>query len=569
MGSEDNGVSAWILLGLAVLPQVQNEAEDDWTLPEWAQLSPFSGYYSCSVGPLNDNAEVQLAWKDFEPQDNVFDWSPLENALKTGKHGIWVRFYASDARHVPEWLKAKYADLKPLRFRWPDQPYVDIYKWTGQKSPGDFYPMWDPRLEKEWREAMKDFGRRGFARHPRFFFAYYPHGWCWGEYSLKWVPEMAKAGFTPEQYVEWFKRMTQDYIEAMAGQAGKLVYTGTGKEEWVENPGDAKALARWRSVINPPGGGNALSQAALGRGTGVRDGFTEVFNGYADRPDWGTKLTPLGEFRYSIVDDDNPLVASTDRFFGTENEDFQYNWPNVNEYFYVKMAVLNTLRLRMNWMIPGNPKLGAALYEYARKTLGKHAGDTPDAWAALRQYRLNRDESWTAKGQDTDENIRHFERWLYQREVPEGGRTLPACRINYPREFAGSNGEGAFEAIRTDRTTGNNYICFGVDDRFLNGGKTPVQVKLTYLDNFAGKWGIEYDAADGNAHKKAKPVENRNDGTWKTVTFEIPDAAFQNRQKGGMDFRIHNGGSNDLTVRFVRVIRLTPPPPRPTKGKIR
>lgn len=553
--------SVWVL---AALPQIQSEAEDDWWLPEWVRPSTFSGYYGCSVGPLNDNAEVQLAWKDFEPQDNIFDWSPLENALKTGKYGIWVRFYASDARHLPDWLKVKCGGLQPLRFRWPDQPYVDIYKWTGLRSPGDFYPMWEPRLEEEWRDVMKDFGRRGFARHPRFLFAYFPHGWRWAEYSLKWVPEMAKAGFTPEQYVGWFKRMVQDYINAMSGQAGKLVYTGTGKVEWIENPGDAKTLAHWRSVINPPGGGNVLSQAALGRGTGVRDGFTEVFNNYADRPDWGTRLTALGKFRYSVVDDDNPLVVSTRRFFGAENEDFQYHWPNVNEYFYVKMAVLNTLRLRMNWMIPGSPKVGAAIYEYARKTLGKHVWDTPDAWCALRQYRLGPHESWGAGGRrDTEENIRHFERWLFQREVPEGGLTFPACRIDYPPEFAGVNGEGAFEAIRTDRASGNTFIGFGVDDRFLKGGKTPALIKVTWWDDAAGKWWVEYDAAAGEAYKKTRVVEKRGDGAWKTETFEVPDAGFGNRQRGGMDFRLVNGGPGDLTVRFVRVIRLTPPPPRP------
>ncbi len=80
---------------LAICTQIQDEGEDDWWLPEWVKQSLFSGYYSCSRGPLNDNAEVQLAWKDFEPQDGVFDWSPLESALKTGRHGIWVRFYAS------------------------------------------------------------------------------------------------------------------------------------------------------------------------------------------------------------------------------------------------------------------------------------------------------------------------------------------------------------------------------------------------------------------------------------------------------------------------------------------
>lgn len=54
-------------------------------------------------------------------------------------------------------------------------------------------------------------------------------------------------------------------------------------------------------------------------------------------------------------------------------------------------------------------------------------------------------------------------------------------------------------------------------------------------------------------------MNNRNDNQWKTVTFEIKDAAFLNRQNSNMDFRIFNGGQQDLTVRFVRVIKLQPP----------
>ena len=46
---------------------------------------------------------------------------------------------------------------------------------------------------------------------------------------------------------------------------------------------------------------------------------------------------------------------------------------------------------------------------------------------------------------------------------------------------------------------------------------------------------------------------------WKTTTFMLPDARFENRQKDGLDFRIHNGGQHDLTVRFVRVIKLEAP----------
>ena len=118
--------------------------------------------------------------------------------------------------------------------------------------------------------------------------------------------------------------------------------------------------------------------------------------------------------------------------------------------------------------------------------------------------------------------------------------------------------EEAREARRTDLAHGSACIYFGVDDRFMKGGRNAVQIKVTYLDQSKGRWWVEYDS-EGDAYKKTTPVKGVGDGKWKTATMVVADAAFQNRQRGGMDFRIVNGGTSDLTVRFVRVVRLTPP----------
>ena len=53
----------------------------------------------------------------------------------------------------------------------------------------------------------------------------------------------------------------------------------------------------------------------------------------------------------------------------------------------------------------------------------------------------------------------------------------------------------------------------------------------------------------------SRTCTNDNDGLWKTTTFYIYDAGFDNSQKGNMDFRLYNGGTHDLTVGFVRVIK--------------
>jgi hypothetical protein len=537
-------------------PLDQDESEDDWSLPNWVTPSPNTGIYGCNISNTDTFTtveEVQLAWKDFEPQEGVFDWTKLQTALN-GNKPVWIRFYASDARHVPTWLKQKYPNIKTVHWRWPDQPYTDIYGWTGQNSPGNFYPMWDINIETEWRTVMQNFASKGFAKNKNLAFVYFPHGWRWNEFSLKWVPEMIKDGFSPSAYADWFKRTTQDYITAMNGQAGKLAYTGAGENEWIEQlAGPAAAYDLWNSTINL-NGGNVLSQYTRKMQLGARNGYTEIFNGFASVPDWGLNLQPVGNYRYSVIDESNSLVSDNSLFYGTENEDFADNhWPNTNKYYYVKMANLLMLRMRMKWEVIGTPSIGTNLYSYVKKTMGKQVSNSPDAWVALRQYAIAPNNGST----DKVENIRNFERWLYQREVATDGKTVQTYFANPPQEFKADNGT-AYEALSTDRVNGSNYMYFNLDDKFMYNGVNEVAIKVTYLDNFSGSWQLQYDAGGTNLYKAVSQI-NKNDGKWKTVTFSLTDARFGNGQSGGNDFRIYNGGgSKDIAVRFVRVVKAKP-----------
>ena len=131
-----------------------------------------------------------------EPEEGVYDWSLLTNTLARGRP-VWLRFFASDVSHCPAWLQRKYPDLKKHRFRWPDGGYDDISGYltgkTTTRSAGDFYEIWDPRFEAEFRRLLQAFAQAGFGRDPRIRFVYFPHAFRWNEYSLKWVPEMSKA----------------------------------------------------------------------------------------------------------------------------------------------------------------------------------------------------------------------------------------------------------------------------------------------------------------------------------------------------------------------------------------
>ena len=534
-------------------------AEDDWWLPDWVKPVPNSGVYGAQNAPPGfvDVEHVSLPWNLIEPKEGVYDWSLLRNALERGKP-VWLRFFASDVTHCPVWLSQKYPDLKRHSFRWPAGGYDDItgyiYGQTTIRSAGDFFEIWDPRFELEFRRLLREFSRQGFGRDPRIRFVYFPHAFRWNEYSLKWVPEMTKAGFSPKNYAAWFNRTLNDYIEAFGRDMRRIVYTGTGAREWIEWTGDDGSFKLWDQTINLPDGGNILSQYCLKSGCGVRDGFTEAFNRFSWRPDWGLNLVKEGKWRYSVINEKHPLISADRRFFGAENEDFDYLWPDVKQYHWLKLATLNMLRLRMNWVFLGDYRVAPALLQYMRRTMGRKVGDSPDAWAALRQYR----DPYLVDDQRGDgaENIRNFERWLYQRDLAPDGFTVAADRVEPPAELRKLNG-GSWEALRTDHANGSDYIYFNLDDQFLKGGRNHVKLKVTYLDNHTGQWHIEYDAGPKMVWQKSKSVQGIGDRKWKTATLELYDAAFENRQRGLADFRICNDGEHDLTVRFVRVIKLT------------
>ena len=543
--------------GLIGDPSAQNVSEDDWWLPEWVQPSPNSGYYGGSgTAPYTfpTITTVMLPWKYINPQENVYDWSLIDEPLMKGET-IWVRFFLSDVSHVPDWFKQKHPTLKHNRYLWPDGGYDDVTGYIFGNgtihSDGDFYAVWDPRYEAEYKKLLAAFQSR-YANNPQIAMIYFPDMWRWGEYSLKFIPEMIKDGITPKAYLDWFHRIW-GYYSAASGNPGKLVYTGDPASEWIQDWPNADFMtaadrAAWGAAVNLPDGGTTLSKFTLDQGGGARSGFTEVFNHFAQSPSWGITLTNSGSYRYTVVDDNNPLIKATDRFFGTENEDFAYMWPATDHYYFWKMAYLNSLRLRMNWVFAGDYSASPEIIDYARLTMGKHVNNSPDAWVALRQYK----DTWV----DSTENIRNFERWLYQRDVANGGQTYPTYQTNYTSDYLAENGSNSYEALRTDTATENDYIYFNIDDAFIKGGQNKVMIKVTYLDNFASQWGVQY-TAPGNGYKDSIQITNANDNKWKTVSFTISDAAFDNSQVGGMDFRIYNGGSgHDIVVRFVRVIKL-------------
>ena len=525
-------------------PVVQQQSEDDWWLPSWVQPLPdVVGFYGPNPQEIPEQTLklVTFRWRDVNPQEDVYDWSILENALQ-GDNNIYLRLEISDVEHCPLWLSEKYPDLEPLKL----SSYNDNFD---NYSEGYFYPMWHPGFKQEFGKLLQSFKEKGFGSNPRLKFAYIPGAWKWGEFDVQFVDYMKSQGMTPNDFYQWFEELIDTYVDAFGEEnAHKLMYTAQ----------DVIPLANgdleWRKFLD-----RKLSSYAFNRGSSTRFGLLEKYNFVAtDMPNYGIPVVNVDGNNYMEVNENSPLIADPKRFIGSENEEINNVNIPIDNYLQLKMTALKTLQVRANVVFMGREIWNKApeLHNYMMKTLGKHYYDSPDAWCALREAKdLYKTWSVLDAGDRSDFWIRNFERWLVQRDIEPDGRTARTYYVNTSVE----HNEESYEALRTDRENGSNYIYFGVDDRFMSGGSNQIQIKVTYLDNTNTKWWLEYDASDENIYKQSSTVQNQNDSKWKTVTFSIDDAAFLNRQNGGMDFRIFNGGEDDITVRFVRTIKLNAP----------
>ncbi|BBC27212.1 hypothetical protein [Pseudanabaena sp. ABRG5-3] len=558
----------------------QQPSEDDWSLPNWVTRTENSGLYAESTDIFKPEAyTVSMSWKEINPEENVFDWRRLEANLEAARKlnkRIWLRIFASDVKHTPDWVKVKYPDLKAMQYKNEGGFYIDMH--DNKISQGKFYPIWHYGFEAEFKKLLASFKQRRYIADPALAFMYTPGAWRWNEWEVIFVDETKKSGVTVDQFWQWFRRHMDDYADAANGYTYKLVFTGQPQMERCEND------SVWALKLNDaPKGKNRMVDYAISLGMSVRIGAQEYFNPYSNIPSWGASAQTIGNLNYQVIDDDHPLHRDHNRIIGTENELLGYEnmLPGTGKYYFMKMATLKSLQLRMNWInaTDRSYSLAPEVVEYARKTMGKTVENSPDAWVALRQWNdpTYLDDRLPEYSDDISKKLglsladyqqldsffnnaklpyRNWERWLTQREVAPNGYTKPTHQIYSKSQFDKWNGF-SYEAIRTDHQNQSDYIYFNVDDQFLRNKKTDIEIKVTYLDDNDAKWGIEYDAF-GNVYKKTAQIVNQNSGNWKTITFKISDAAFTNRQNGNMDFRIYNGGFQDLTVRFVRVIKMQP-----------
>jgi Secretion system C-terminal sorting domain len=554
-------------LGQSNNPINQLPNEDDWSLPSYITKNNNAGLYYAYTVP--DAYSLLVRWRDLNPSENIYDWRAIDAAVALNVP-FFIRIWASDTLHCPKWVKVKHPTIPILHNRGGTN--TDSYYDLFGISPSDFFALWDPGFDTEFKNFLLAFKAKNYLANPNVKFMYAPGAWRYNEWNLsEAVDEInSKAPITPANFIAWFKSHLDKYVDASNGYPYKMVFTGYGK---IENPALYGPNADWFFAANDTlNGNNILTSYAVSIGMGAREGAQENFNFSSDMYAWGAPSVTFNNINYQTITDNHPLHNDSLKIIGTENEAFCD--PNaligggVCSYYHIKMSTLKAMQLRINWLNVRDSLItyDPSLFQYFRLTANKSVKNSPDAWASLRQSYdplfstipptpILNSPRWIHR---VTLPYRNWEKWLTQREVLPNGKTVPVYQLNTNNLFDYYNFK-AFEALRTDKINGSDYIYFNVDSNFIEGGSNNVQIKVTYLDNFTGNWWVEYDATGTQIFKQSASVINTNNNSWKTATINIPDAGFTNRQTGGMDFRIYNGGNSDITVRFVRVIKINDP----------
>jgi len=527
----------------------------DYWLPDWVEPEAFAGYVdhpeSEGSHPGTAYRNRWTSWAQIEPERGQYDWDYLDNLFDTADAAGYrvslqirsiVRGGGNLARGivipsaVPDWVFTEF-DLT-------EDEVVNLGgDWNIEVIPG-----WRPDIREAFNDMIRALGERGYTQRPSLGVMYI-HGISPSRGEEFWLEPWqvrlleSRAGFSATVMQDWIESRMDAHAQAFGAQVGKTAWVG--KVDIWHYSGEDYRQAAW-----------SLVEYAWDLGIGNRSSIVERYHIALQEPALGQSLDDDG---YLYTDETIPPIA-TERYFGDENEEYGPNWDwryggTHGDWQRYRLAMLRVLQMRMRFLWTGAAaeQLDPALSTYTRYALGKNVETSADAWAYLKEAAVSR--SLTPAGV-----IRNFERWLLQRDMP-GGVTVPAERVD--RSFnsggASDDAEGAFYdylARRTNVAEGERCIYFDLDDRFHTTG--PVAIKVEILDDAAASWRIEYVDQAGDLATTTAYLGS-GDGEPRTVTFTIDDARFDNDLEHGMDFRIICDSDADVTVRWVRLVRLTRP----------
>jgi len=514
----------------------------DWSLPPWVKAAAYSGVAISEkkVGPAfpgRIQRTVRASWREVEPVEGRYDFTELRKRIVEASAGgryavkmglgasVWeTRYFRSltdrSIRRVtpgtaPKWMLAHGA------------PKIE-------ETPNKSIPFQVVNLDiyhrvyhRRYVQMVRAFGASGIPRMKELDL-------CYLHLKSASRGEEGRGPKVGDPKRKLYEQRLEAWAEAFRGVTHKLCNVSHAAEDM---------------------------ELAVKLGMGQRNGFVEHYMLHAPNPGLGQVLDADG---YLIADETHPLIAEN-RASGDENEEYtavhetrfggMEHWPH-----RYRESMLRVLQMRRNfiWAEGGPWLIDPPLLHYVALSLGKTAADAPDAWCRLRESRvpdrLNR--NWRKAIA-----VKNFERWCHQRDA-DGARAAPAEKVDVPKQMFEYHKQHLYDytARKTSAPAGQTEMRFAIADAFLAGGTHPVAVKITYVAAAPAEWELAYHTAGGRT--ASKKVAHGGAGQTRTATLILKDAHFPGRGHTGKDLWIRTR-RGDAVIRFVRVVKLTQPGPKP------
>ncbi len=551
----------------------------DWSLPDHVQPTPFTGWarsegyreqweelYPSQGGPdeIFYHRVIGFNWAEVNPGRGVFDWSLIDSVVQQIEKepnscfsllpGIWSK--KSLRGGLQKYPYGGWHDLTAVttygthfrQFRYPMIPeWVNVeYLSTGLAA------AWDPGAENEYFEALADFINtlaERYRNHPRFGWVHCTFlDYAWGEGCFR-APRNADEGekqayvayaiekteLTPENLEHYMKTLVDIFADAFRGKEGRVVWTSVETEL-----GPLKAYGGTEYESAKERGW----QYAMDKGFGGRDGQVEIWMRYLTKG-YGNVIDDNG---YLVMNDDYGPIRNGVVWY-TENENWtQYFVPHDSVLFYIyKARAFRLLQMRRNWDWGGIqkalefPELG----RYVQLSLGKTISSSLDAWCWPRESYVLQEDSVVP--------VKNFERWLYQRDVAEGGMTRVAGKTDISGFHQTVNPyDYEYEARSTDVRSGSNSMYFDIDERW-SGERMACKLFVTFHDNSTARWQVEYHAK--RKVTRSEIFSQDNSGKIQTAVFTVPCIRTTGELEENMDLKIKTLNDEDVTVLFVRAVK--------------
>ncbi len=569
---------------------------EDWSFPVSVTEEPYSGLFRLgsdsspdAPGGLVKNIGRTLTWASLNPAEDVYDFSYLENVLDsaataTPSYGVIFRLKSSvhdgteqgqggvQTQLIPQWVLDKYSIQAQPHGDADDTGYSDndTFHTTHNKL---YVAPWHPGVQAEWRKFIREFGRRKYIQS-RHFIAIYLHGVSKsdgeemdieaGEFRGQAEDTVPGSGYATlgAALMGCFQQRMDTWAQAAGPYIHKVIWVGAGTISGVD------------SAYNPVD----LDNYALVTGLGSRRGFIEHYY-------YGRIQPPTAGQNYNngYMTSDWSAELRDGRYWGDENEETdEYGsvTGEIRELAY-KSSFFRAAQVGMNFLWTGAAPIGYAggIPGWFTKVAGKPAAHSPDAavWLRQAQVRVLPAPPWTNQytTQDTSQPFKNLERLVYQRDITNRMSVATQLKAMPYVSLKDKAVTDEYTARRTDVANGSREMAFMLDAGFKSAIKAqaqPLQIKVHYLENHTSQWTLRV-AKSGSTYVDLGNVQATTaSNTWKTVTFTLTSANLANGFVPGVlgtniDFVVRMTGtqtSNNLTVRYVRVVRTATPPVAPT-----